>query len=89
MTSWELRRTRPFDKSLSKLDPHIREVIIRQLENIIRQEDPRSTGTALVGSLAGYWRYRSGDYRIIVDIVENEFIVIAVRVGHRSRIYRQ
>ena len=89
MTSWALRRTRSFIKAFTKLDRPIQKQITLQLEIIMLQDDPRSSGTPLVGNFSGYWRYRSGDYRIIAQINDQELTVIAVDVGHRSRIYKR
>ncbi len=50
-------------------------------------DDPRSLGHRLVGPLAGYWRYRVGDYRIICDIQDRLVRVLVVRIGHRRDVY--
>jgi mRNA interferase RelE/StbE len=36
-----------------------------------------------------YFRLRSGDYRIILDIKENKLIIYVLEVGHRRNIYKQ
>ena len=43
---------------------------------------------ALTGNLGKYWRYRVADFRLIAEIRDNELIVIAVEIGHRSKIYK-
>ena len=50
--------------------------------------DPRRRGKELTGNYAGQWVYRVGDYRVICDIQDAALIVLVVRVGHRSRVYR-
>jgi mRNA interferase RelE/StbE len=50
--------------------------------------DPRQAGSALLGDLSGYWRYRVGDYRVLCRIVDHELLVLVVEVGHRSDVYR-
>jgi mRNA interferase RelE/StbE len=57
-------------------------------ERIAPLEDPRSTGKALTGPLGEFWRYRVGDYRIICDIQDGALLVLVVRIGKRSDIYR-
>ncbi len=42
----------------------------------------------LTGNLAGLWRYRVGDYRIICDILDEELVVLALDVDKRDSIYR-
>ena len=39
------------------------------------------------GNLAGLWRYRVGDYRIICKIQDDELVITVVRVGHRRNVY--
>ena len=52
-------------------------------------DDPRDLGEALQGArFAGLWRYRVGDYRILVDIRDAVVTVIVVGVGHRGAVYR-
>ncbi|WP_071524669.1 type II toxin-antitoxin system RelE family toxin [Pelosinus fermentans] len=34
------------------------------------------------------WRLRVGDYRIILEIVKSEAIILALHIGHRREIYR-
>ena len=36
------------------------------LDEVCELEDPRSRGKGLSADLAGYWRYRIGDYRVLV-----------------------
>ncbi len=49
--------------------------------------DPRPRAQSLSGNWAGYWRYRIGDYEVIVQFRDTELRIIAVNVGHRSAIY--
>ena len=56
-------------------------------KNLEGCENPRLHGRALVGELAGKWRYRVGDYRIIADIVDDKIIIYVLEVGHRKNIY--
>ena len=41
----------------------------------------------LKGSLAGHWRYRAGDWRVVYRIDENEQAVIVILIAHRSKVY--
>lgn len=59
---------------------------LREVENL---EDPRSRGKGLTANLAGLWRYRVGDYRVICDIEDNELVILAVDVEHRSEVYKR
>lgn len=59
------------------------------LASLAREDDPRSKGKGLTGpSLGGLWRYRVGDWRIVVDIHQAELVILALDIGHRSRVCR-
>lgn len=62
--------------------------ITRYLEELTALEDPRQRGKALTGSLKGLWRYRVGDYRIVVRIFDERLVVLVLTLAHRREIYR-
>ena len=37
--------------------------------------------------MAGLWRYRVGDYRIVVSIQDDKVLVLVVRIAHRKDVY--
>lgn len=75
-------------QELLKLDKQTIKHIRKYLEERVAASDnPRAYGKALSSNLAGLWRYRVGDYRIIVEIQDNELTILAVKIGHRSKIY--
>jgi len=41
----------------------------------------------LTGNLAGYYKLRVGDYRVIYDFISEEKVLIIYKIGHRSEIY--
>ncbi|MCL2785060.1 MAG: type II toxin-antitoxin system RelE/ParE family toxin [Propionibacteriaceae bacterium] len=68
-----------------------KETVIRiksYIDKVLELEDPRSRGQGLSGSLAGYWRYRIGDYRVVVAIEDDRLVIIALTIAHRSTVYR-
>ena len=86
---YRLTTTKKFDRMLQKLDKSTRNRVICWLENnLVDCENPRIFGKALTGNLGKYWRYRVADFRIIVEIRDKELIVIAIEIGHRSKIYQ-
>lgn len=86
---WKLEFSKRADKQLSKMDPGIRRVIVVWLlRNIDGCRDPRAHGKGLSANLSGKWRYRVGNYRILCDIKNQELVVIAIEIGHRSHFYQ-
>lgn len=57
-------------------------------KNLEQCGNPRKIGKALEGNHKGHWRYRVGNYRIIVKISDKELIILATDIGHRREIYR-
>lgn len=86
--SWRLETTAEFDRAARKLDPQSLRRIKAYLDEILQLENPRDRGRGLTGDLASYWRYRIGDYRVIVEIRETALVLVAIGLGHRSEIYR-
>jgi len=88
--AWKIDIDPGAKNDLDKLDSRVRQRILRfLLERVSNLDDPRSIGDGLVGpELGKYWRYRVGDYRIIVSIRDEILTVIVVKIGHRKMIYR-
>lgn len=86
--TWELKLSKGAIKQLSKLDKPTARLILAWLKkNVDGCDDPRAHGKALVGDLAGSWRYRVGDYRVLCEIQDERLVVLAVEVTHRSEVY--
>lgn len=86
--SWTWRIDERAFKELRKLAPSVQRQIITYLdERVTGTAGPRAFGKALKGNLAGLWRYRIADYRVICQIQDDELVVIVVAVGHRRNIY--
>jgi mRNA interferase RelE/StbE len=85
---WKIEFDADVEKDLKKLGHAASKRIIKFLkEKIIPIEDPRVVGKPLSGDLSGLWRYRVGDYRIIAQIEDNNFVILVVHVGHRKNVY--
>ncbi len=86
--AWTIKFSEVAQKQIRKLDKTIAKRITDYLgKRIASQVDPRVFGKALLHDKTGLWRYRVDDYRIIVQIQENELIVLVLRVGHRREVY--
>lgn len=72
-------------KQLESLEPIVQKRIISALERIrIR---PERFVKKLVGS-PGY-RLRVGDYRVIMDLEQDQLLILVIKVGHRRNIYNR
>lgn len=85
---YTVRTTTKFDRVFNKLDPYVRKMLRAWIEkNLEGCDNPRVYGRELVGDYKGQWRYRIGDYRLICEIKDDELIILAITVGHRSSVY--
>jgi mRNA interferase RelE/StbE len=86
--AWTIEPTRRFECELARLDRPIQRKILNYLETrVAASADPRTLGKALGYDLAGFWRYRVGDYRILCKIEDEKLVIVAVSVAHRSVVY--
>jgi mRNA interferase RelE/StbE len=88
---WKVEFDRNAERELNKLDhQHARRVLAFLSARVAVLDDPRSIGEALKGSKLGeFWKYRVGDYRIIVRIEDEKLLVLAMRIGHRRDVYER
>ncbi|MBS3056829.1 MAG: type II toxin-antitoxin system RelE/ParE family toxin [Candidatus Aenigmarchaeota archaeon] len=71
-------------KQLKKLEKNLQKRIISTIERCrIR---PHAYVKRLVGS--PYFRLRVGDYRVIVDIRNNELKVHIIQIDHHRKVYK-
>ena len=77
-------------KDLKKLDKHTAALILGWVrKNLEGCENPRLHGKGLTANLSGKWRYRVGDYRLLAEIQEDKVVILMLRIGHRSEIYKE
>lgn len=85
--TYRIQFTPKASKQVGRLDKPISRRIQLYLENL-HLENPRLAGKPLSGE-SGFWRYRVGDYRILVSIDDDVLLVLVVDVDHRRQIYRE
>lgn len=79
-----------FFEDMDKLDMGTSRQIARWIDkHLVDVDFPRSPGKYLTGNLAGYVRFRVGNYRIIAVVDEGELVLLNLHVGHRSDIYKK
>ena len=60
--------------------------IIRKIESLAG--NPRGRGNRKLVGAENLWRARAGDWRVIYEIDDAEYVVSVVRVRHRREAYR-
>jgi mRNA interferase RelE/StbE len=86
--TWRIEIVETARKQIHKLDKPSQRKIISLLKILETNENPRLAGKALHGDKAGLWRYRSGDYRIICQIMDSTITILVLKIGHRREVYR-
>ncbi len=87
--AWTLEFSKAALSSLKKMDRHTAARIVDYLEErVASSKNPRDLGKMMVGKkFENMWRYRIGDYRVLVEIKEDVVTILVVDVGHRREVY--
>ena len=84
---WQVETTEQFDRDFKKLDRAIQRRVMNYLEEVEKLDDPRQRGKGLTANHTGVWRYRVGDHRILVQIIDSSVTVLTLNVDHRKDVY--
>jgi mRNA interferase RelE/StbE len=80
--SWAYRFDERAIKEIKRLDRQAQKDILAYLDHrVAGNADPRRFGKGLRGNLAGLWRYRVEDYRILCQIKEGHLLVLSFPSG--------
>ncbi|MBO4298064.1 MAG: type II toxin-antitoxin system RelE/ParE family toxin [Clostridia bacterium] len=88
MKSYHVDYAKKVIRELQKLDPSTARLIYSWIgKNLEGCDNPRAHGKALSANLAGLWRYRVGNFRLIAEIQDDRLVILMIEIGHRSEIY--
>ena len=73
-------------RTLEKVVPSVRHRVKTAIDRLERE--PRPAGVKAVSGQAGLLRIRVGDYRIIYRVVDDQLLVLVIRIGHRAEFFR-
>lgn len=85
MSKYTVVLTSKAKKQLDKFSDDVVSAIINTLESL--ETNPRPLGCKKLKGREGY-RIRTGNYRIIYDIIDEVLIIEVIAIGHRKDIYR-
>ena len=89
MMSYKFIPTDDFRADLKKLDGSAVKFILKYIKKLESSENPKAYGKELSGNLAGLYRFRVSNYRIIASIEDEKLVICTLTVGHRSTIYKR
>jgi mRNA interferase RelE/StbE len=84
---YRIELTHRAEKDLDRLPTDVKIRIIHKIETL--SENPRPHGVEKLSGEEGFYRIRVGDYRVIYEIQDDVILVLVLRLGHRSDIYRK
>lgn len=88
MKTYKLFLSNRFKRSFKKIDKHNALIITKWIDkNLYACTNPYFQGKYLKGKFEGYWRYRIGNYRLIVKIEHDKLVITAIEIAHRRDIY--
>lgn len=88
MATYAIEFVRSARKDFEKLPARIRERIVEALT--VLSLNPYSE-LLKVKKLKGaeLFRIRLGDYRVVYEVRKKQLVVVVIKVGHRSEVYRK
>ena len=48
----------------------------------------KDTWKPLKGKLSSYWQYRVGQYRILVELLDQELVIVIITIGLKRDVYK-
>lgn len=87
--AWTVKYLRSAKQGIKGITPSEQRKIKAKIEELAKCSDPASVGKKLKGkSFRDFYRVRVGDYRVIYRVENDELILVVIRIGHRSKIYK-
>lgn len=88
--AWDIKYRDGLKRTFKNIDQFNEARIRRFLENrVATLDNPKAIAKKLVGSNnKDLWRYRVGDYRVVIKFEDNELIILVIEIDHRKNIYR-
>jgi len=75
-------------RELARLDKPISRRVTQRIKRLAANLDDIRP-EPFTGDLAGFYKLRVGDYRIIYEILYDEQVIVIHEIGHRREIYRK
>lgn len=87
-TTFQFQFSPKAERNFSQLSKSLQERILNKLVYFERSENPLRFAKKLVGA-KDYFRFRLGDYRVIVKSVDATTVVVLliVKIAHRREVY--
>jgi len=88
MAEYRIRILGAASQDLARLDKPMERRIVQRINWLAANLDAIRL-EALTGDLAGLYKLRVGDYRVIYEVLWDEETIVIHAIGHRREIYRR
>lgn len=75
-------------RDLARLDPTVARRIVNRIRWFAENLDDIKP-EVLAGDLAGFYKLRVGDHRVVYEILHSEETIVIHLIGHRREMYRK
>jgi len=85
--SYSLRIKASAAREIERIEPRkVRRQIVTRIQTLAT--NPRPPGCEKLAGVGDRYRARQGAYRIVYEVRDEELVVVLVKVGHRSNVYK-
>jgi len=85
---FEIILTKEARKDYQKLSKSMVKHINQCLDHLRQNPLHYPQAVSLIGNLAGYYRWRVGDWRVFYEVNEDKNVVTVLQIAHRSKVYK-
>ena len=75
-------------RELARLDKPVGRRVVERIRWLAANLDDLNP-EPLIGDLAGFYKLRVGDYRVLYEILYDEQAIVIHKIGHRREVYRR
>ena len=75
-------------RELAQLDKQVARRVVKRTQWLAANVEAVKPD-ALSGDLAGLYKLRVGDYRVVYEVLRSEQVIVVHLIGHRREIYRK
>ena len=84
---FEVRVSSAARRQLGRLPAKVATAVVEFI-TVVLPGNPLRLSKPLVGELTGLRSARRGDYRVLIEVDEDQRRILVVRIAHRSDVYR-
>lgn len=88
MTSYQVEFTKSAAKEFKKLPKKVQRKIVEALTLLSKNPFSELLKIKKLKGAESLYRFRIGDYRVVYEIRQDVLVILVIKIGHRSEVYR-